>query len=176
MTLTLGPQGWSSWPFEHAAYDRAKLPRGLLPRELILHSTSPVVTKPTGFVGVLEQSYDGLRDLGIAAGIDEQSGFPMHHGIGHAPDSAADNRLAECVGLEKCYSGTLSAREGIAKDVASAVAFKLFVTGQRAEKRDGVGDRRFGREAASDVLCLHRRPQSRTGSRAPRQRSWAVLG
>ena len=75
-----------------------------LPRELILHSTSSIVTKPPGFVGVFEQPYYGVRDLGIAAGIDEQSGFPMYHGLGHAPDSAADNRLAERICLKKCYS------------------------------------------------------------------------
>ena len=126
-----GLRSWSSWPFEHAAYDREKLPRGLLPRELILHSTSPVVTKPTGFVGFFEQSYDGLRDLGVAAGIDEQSGFPMHYGLGDAPDSTADNRLAKCVGLRKYNSESLIARgRAWTKDITSAVAVKLVVAGQ----------------------------------------------
>ena len=65
----------------------------------------------------------------------------MNHGLGNAPDSTADNRLAErtCLKVHRSqpfYLGWLG------ENVAPAVAVKFVVIVQCAEKRDGVGDRR----------------------------------
>ena len=63
----------------------------------------------------------------------------MYHGVGDAPDSAADNRLAERICLKKHYSERLMLGWQD-ENVAPTVAVKLVVAGQRAQERDGVGD------------------------------------